>query len=140
MTVGPKTDIRQAVNALLRNGEVTFSSVNWQLDAQFWQSDYEEDKVMQWFERYNGDVRALVDDWSAFIDRTGQIPRIYPFLGIIDFFLTGNPSKLRFWAGWTEFNIQTDGNITPCPVMAGIEDFYLGDIWKSDPRNLKDSL
>jgi uncharacterized protein len=140
MTVDPETDIRQAVKALLQNGEFPFSSVHWQLDAQFWQGDYNETKVKQWFKKYNEDVMGLGDDWVESIEKTGLIPRVYPFLGVIEYLLSGEPSKLRCGAGWTEFNIQTDGNITPCPVMAGMKDFYLGDIWTSDPKSLKDKL
>jgi radical SAM protein with 4Fe4S-binding SPASM domain len=45
-------------------------------------------------------------------------------------------AKLRCGAGWEMFNIQTDGKITPCPVMAGMKDFYLGDIRDTDPGDL----
>ena len=140
MTVDPETDIRQAVNALLHDQEFPFSSIHWQLDAQFWQNDYEETKVQQWFEKYNQRIQGLVDDWVTYMEKAGQVLKLYPFLGVNESLFTGNPSKLRCGAGWTEFNIQTDGNITPCPVMAGMKDFYLGDIWTTDPTNLKDKV
>jgi len=38
------------------------------------------------------------------------------------------------------FNIQTDGNITPCPVMAGMKDFYLGNIRETAPKSLRDAV
>jgi radical SAM protein with 4Fe4S-binding SPASM domain len=38
------------------------------------------------------------------------------------------------------FNIQTDGNITPCPVMAGMKDFYLGNIRHTSPSNLRNTV
>jgi len=47
---------------------------------------------------------------------------------------------LRCGAGWSVFNIQTDGNITPCPVMAGMKDFYLGNIHETDPESLRDAV
>lgn len=51
----------------------------------------------------------------------------------------GEATKLCCGAGWAEFNIQTDGNITPCPVMAGMKNFYLGNIWETNPRDLVDA-
>ena len=140
MTVNPETDIYQAVNWLLSNKEFHFDSVHWQLDAQFWQSDYSKEKVQSWFEGYNKGVRDLVREWLSNMETRGVVPRIYPFVGVMESMLTGKPAKLRCGAGWTEFNIQTDGKITPCPVMAGMKDFYLGDIWKTNPRDLANAI
>jgi len=140
MTVGSETDIRGAVNHLLSNEEFPFESVHWQLDAQFWQSDYQTGNTRRWFEHYNLGIRELAGDWVAHIERSGKVPRAYPFVGIMESLLTGNSSKLRCGAGWTEFNIQTDGKITPCPVMAGMKSFYLGDIWQADPKSLRDAV
>lgn len=140
MTVGPETDIRQAVNWLLFNGEFSFKSVHWQLDAQFWRSDYDEKRVQTWFELYNNGVRRLVEDWIAHMEMTGEVLRVYPFVGVMESLLTGGTTKLRCGAGWTEFNIQTDGKITPCPVMAGMKNFYLGNIWETKPQRLIDAI
>ena len=140
MTVGLETDIREAVNFLLFNEEFPFESVHWQLDAQFWRSDYEVERIRQWFENYNEGVRGLAEDWVTHIERKGRVSRVYPFIGIMESLLTGDISKLRCGAGWTEFNIQTDGSITPCPVMAGMKSYYLGDIWKTEPRDLIDAV
>jgi radical SAM protein with 4Fe4S-binding SPASM domain len=93
-----------------------------------------------WFEQYNKDLRELVADWVAEIERTRKVPRLYPFLGVMESLLTGKPSKLRCGAGWIMFNIQTDGKITPCPVMSGMKTFYLGDIWQTDPRTLLNAV
>jgi len=53
--------------------------------------------------------------------------------------LVDETSSLRCGAGWIMFNIQTDGNITPCPVMAGMKDFYLGSIRETWPGSLRDA-
>jgi len=140
MTVDPETDVLQAVKWLLFNEEFLFKSVHWQLDAQFWRSDYEKETVQRWFEQYNKEVQALVDFWVSHMEHTGEVLRIYPLIGIMESLLGKGSSKLRCGAGWTEFNIQTDGFITPCPVMAGIKEFYLGDIWKTDPKHLVDTV
>ena len=70
----------------------------------------------------------------------GEVWRLYPFVGIMESMLSGKPTHLRCGAGWRVFNIQTDGNITPCPLMAGMKDFYLGNINETTPKTLKDSV
>jgi len=64
--------------------------------------------------------------------------RLYPFVGVMESLLRAQPSRLRCGAGWSLFNIQTDGNITPCPVMAGLKDYYLGNITETSPCNLRE--
>lgn len=140
MTVGPETRLDEAVIWLLYNDEFPFPSVHWQLDAQFWRKDYKPRIIQQWFRRYNEEVSRLVKDWLTEMERNGKVLRLYPFLGVIESLLRKDNTKLRCGAGWTEFNIQTDGNITPCPVMAGIKTFYLGNISRTDPTQLRDSV
>jgi putative peptide-modifying radical SAM enzyme len=140
MTVGPETDLYKAAKWLLFNSEFRFDSVHWQLDAQFWRSDYEEGRVRDWFRRYNESVIRLVNFWVSHIEAEGRVLRLYPFVGVLESLLTGQPTKLRCGAGWKMFNIQTNGKITPCPVMAGIKSFYLGDIWRTHPLSLEDSI
>jgi len=70
----------------------------------------------------------------------GEVLKLYPFVGVMRSLLDGEPSKLRCGAGWFMFNIQTDGNITPCPVMAGMKDFYLGNIHETNPESLRDAI
>jgi len=140
MTVTPKTNIRQAVNWLLFNNDFPFESVHWQLDAQFWQSDYNRDSIRHWFEEYNKNIVDLVEDWISYMKVTRKVLRVYPFIALIESFLTGEPAKLRCGAGWNSFNVQTDGKITPCPVLAGIKPFIIGDIWETDPKMLYGSF
>lgn len=136
MTVDEETRLDEAVKWLLYNKEFPFSSIHWQLDAQFWKRDYNLYRIRDWFKNYNEDVNILIQNWVTFMEKTGQVLKIYPFLGITESLLKGEPTKLRCGAGWTEFNIQTDGNITPCPVMAGMKDFYLGNIRETNPEDL----
>jgi putative peptide-modifying radical SAM enzyme len=139
MTIDPETNLHEAVNWLLYNPEFPFESVHWQLDAQFWRSDYQRERIRSWFERYNREVQNLIEEWVSYIEITGKVMRIYPFIGITESLLTTTSSKLRCGAGHTVFNIQTDGKITPCPVLAGIKDYYLGNIWDTDPQSLRDT-
>ena len=136
MTVGRETRIDHAVCSLLFN-EGLFDSVHWQLDALFWHNDYDEKEFSEWVKAsYNPGVRTLVDLWVKHMRSHRKVLRIYPFVGIMQSLLLSEPSRLRCGAGWTMFNIQTDGNITPCPVMAGMKDFYIGNIEHTDPSDL----
>ncbi|MCJ7631824.1 TIGR04084 family radical SAM/SPASM domain-containing protein [Candidatus Bathyarchaeota archaeon] len=140
MTVGEETRLDEAVKWLLFNEEFPFNSIHWQLDAQFWRCDYDSNRIMGWFSRYNDEVNRLISYWVAHMEETGQVLKIYPFLGVTESLLMGETTKLRCGAGWAGFNIQTDGNITPCPVMAGMKNFYLGNIWETNPRDLVDAV
>jgi radical SAM protein with 4Fe4S-binding SPASM domain len=51
--------------------------------------------------------------------------------------LNDEKSLLRCGSGWTNYTIQTDGSIAPCPVMAGMKDFTLGHIRTTHPLKLE---
>ena len=128
MTVGEETEIDRQVLSLI-NSRPPISSVHWQLDALFWQNDYAKRGFADWaMNSYNPRLRRLIGAWVDHMRETGEVWRLYPFVGVMHSLLSGEPSKLRCGAGWSVFNIQTDGNLTPCPVMAGMRDFYLGNI------------
>jgi len=138
MTVEEATEIDTQVLALIRNNELPISAVHWQLDALFWQNDYPKRQFADWAEiSYNPRLRKLIRVWVDHMRDTGEVWRLYPFVGVMESLLSGESTHLRCGAGWTVFNIQTDGNITPCPVMAGMKDFYLGNISETSPLALK---
>jgi len=141
MTVEEATEIDAQVLALINSSHLPVSSVHWQLDALFWQNDYPKRRFAEWIaENYNPRLRRLVRTWVDHMNTHGEVWRLYPFVGIMESMLSGNPTHLRCGAGWCVFNIQTDGSITPCPVMAGMKDFYLGNINETTPKTLKDSV
>jgi len=141
MTVEEATEIDAQVLALINSSHLPVSSVHWQLDALFWQNDYPKRRFAEWIaENYNPRLRRLVRTWVDYMNTHGEVWRLYPFVGIMESMLSGRPSHLRCGAGWCVFNIQTDGSITPCPVMAGMKDFYLGNINETTPKTLKDSV
>jgi putative peptide-modifying radical SAM enzyme len=140
MTVDEETRLDDAVKWLISNEEFPFTSIHWQLDAQFWRRDFNSERVERWFRRYNDEVSNLVSYWIEHMEKTGHVLRIYPLTGLMESLLREEKTKLRCGAGWIEFNIQPDGNITPCPVMAGMKEFYLGNIRESAPKDLADSI
>jgi len=140
MTVGEETEIDHQVLGLI-NSRPPISSVHWQLDALFWQNDYSKRNFADWaINNYNPRIRRLIEVWIGHMRESGEVWRLYPFVGVMRSLLTGEPAQLRCGAGWSVYNIQTDGNITPCPVMAGMRDFYLGNIRDVHSEEFKKSV
>ncbi|HXZ98581.1 MAG TPA: TIGR04084 family radical SAM/SPASM domain-containing protein [Candidatus Acidoferrum sp.] len=141
MTVGEETEIDRQVLWLIQSNDLPVSSVHWQLDALFWQNDFPKRRFAEWTkDSYNPRLRSLVHAWVEHMSENGQVLRLYPLVGVMQSLLMGERSLLRCGAGWIMFNIQTDGNITPCPVMAGMKDFYLGNIRDTSPERLRDAV
>jgi len=141
MTVGEETEIDNQVLALIKDEELPISSVHWQLDALFWQNDFPKRHFSTWaIQNYDPRLRRLVDVWVQRMREEGEVLRLYPLMGVMRSMLLGESSKLRCGAGWSLLNIQTDGKITPCPVMAGLRDFYLGDVRDTRPDCLKQNI
>jgi uncharacterized protein len=141
MTVGEETDIDHQVLSLLQRSDLPISSVHWQLDALFWQNDFPKRRFAQWAtESYNSRLRNLIRTWVEHMKNNGEVLRLYPLVGVMQSILKNEASPLRCGAGWIMFNIQTDGNITPCPVMAGMRDYYLGNIRETSPDSLRDAV
>jgi len=141
MTVGEETDIDRQVLALVKSSDLPVSSVHWQLDALFWQNDYPKRRFTEWAtESYNPRMKKLIRAWVGHMKNSAEVLRLYPLVGVTQSLLEDESSPLRCGAGWIMFNIQTDGNVTPCPVMAGMKDFYLGNIRETSPESLRDAV
>ncbi|NWG11716.1 TIGR04084 family radical SAM/SPASM domain-containing protein [Candidatus Bathyarchaeota archaeon] len=139
MTVMENTDIHKQVKWLVTNSEFPFSSVHWQLNAGFWGNDFARRDFKRWSEEsYNPGIRKLARFWVDYMEENGAVLRLYPFLGIAESLLSGKESSLlRCGGGWTNYAIQTDGYIVPCPTMWGMKDYYVGHISKTCPLGLK---
>jgi uncharacterized protein len=142
MTVMEQTDIYEQVRWLLSNGDFSFSSVHWQLNAGFWKNDFCRRDFKRWSEEsYDVGVRRLAEFWVDYMEKNGVVLQLYPFLGVAHSLLFGEKENLlRCGGGWINYAIQTDGHIVPCPNMWGMKDFYLGHISTADPLHLKKVL
>jgi putative peptide-modifying radical SAM enzyme len=133
MTVTEKTDIVDAVSYLADNPDWSFTSIHWQIDANF-AGDFSQRRFSAWAEgSYNPGIRMLVQDWVRRIEKTGIIPKWYPFLDPMEDLLRGQASRLRCGSGYANYSILTDGHIVPCPVMIGMRQYYLGHIGTASP-------
>jgi uncharacterized protein len=137
MTVNENTDIADAVHWLADNPDYSFSSIHWQLDANF-ANDFSHRRFADWvFENYNPGIIGLVADWVDQMENERKVLRWYPFLDPMEDLLFGRESGLRCGAGHANYSIMTDGHIAPCPVMIGMSHYYVGHIRDSDPHDLQ---
>ncbi|MGA2917903.1 TIGR04084 family radical SAM/SPASM domain-containing protein [Methanoregula sp.] len=133
MTVTEKTDIVDAVSYLADNPDYSFTSIHWQIDANF-AGDFSQRRFSDWADgSYNPGIHTLVHDWVNRMERTGIIPKWYPFLDPMEDLLRGQLSHLRCGSGYANYSILTDGHIVPCPVMIGMRQYYLGHIKTANP-------
>jgi uncharacterized protein len=137
MTVTENSDIRDSVHWLTE--EIPgrpFTSVHWQLDANF-TKDFSRRQFPDWAAgNYNPGIRMLVSDWVNHMESEGEVLRWYPFIDPMEDLLVGRPSLLRCGSGHANYSIMTDGHIAPCPVMVGMKQYYVGHIRDADPRRL----
>jgi putative peptide-modifying radical SAM enzyme len=136
MTVAEVTDICEAVTFLAHNPDFPFSSIHWQLDANF-SNDSSRRQFREWVETsYNPGIRELIRIWLRRMQKEGRVLKWYPFLDTMEDLLLGRPSRLRCGAGYADYTILTDGSIVPCPAMVGMKEYYLGHIATSSPHAL----
>ena len=136
MTVNESTDIYDAVTFLSDNQDFCFSSIHWQIDANF-AKDFHSRHFEEWVEcSYNPGIKRLVRFWLDCMKVDRKVMRWYPFLDPTEDLLHGRQSRLRCGAGYANYSIMTDGSIAACPVMVGMKDYYLGHIDHSDPGHL----
>lgn len=136
MTVTETTDIVEAVHHLASNPDYSFSSIHWQIDANF-AGDFSRRRFGDWVrDSYNPGIRALVDDWVDHMRTEREVLRWYPFLDPLEDLLHDRESRLRCGSGYANYSIMTDGNIGPCPVMIGMSQYYAGHITRSHPLEL----
>ncbi len=136
MTVTENTDIAEAVHYLASNPDYSFSSIHWQVDANF-AGDFSLRRFGDWtHDNYNPGIRMLIEDWVDHMETEGEVLRWYPFLDPMEDLLYGRESRLRCGSGYANYSIMTDGNIGPCPVMIGMSQYYVGHISQSHPGKL----
>ena len=136
MTVPQGSDIYANVRHLSAKEE--FDHVHWQLGFEmFWESGLDDDRDLgEWIMSYNSGISSLVEWWVKEMERTGRVPGIVPFIGLMNSFLSGKPSHLRCGSGHDFFSIMPDGRISACPVSIDFDFSIVGSIFKDDPHSL----
>jgi uncharacterized protein len=127
-------DLVKQIKHLLKIG---FSSIHWQLDMGFYESDYNKEKVDNFIRKYNNEVSKLIKFWIKNMKR-GKVLKIYPLLGIFDSLYYRTKTKLRCGSGYANYTITTNGKIVACPITNCIKDFEIGNIKTGNPNKLKE--
>jgi uncharacterized protein len=136
MTVSVGTDISTAVKYLARNEDHSFSSIHWQLDADFSWENIEEDFRFWAEDSYNPGIRELIRYWVETMRSTGKVLRWYPFIDPLQDLILGKKSSLRCGCGHESYGILTNGAIVPCPLLVGVKEYYIGHIATTHPATL----
>jgi putative peptide-modifying radical SAM enzyme len=139
MTVMQGTDIFENVKHLLTLEEC-FDHVHWQLDFEmFWEAwEHTVPGLPNWIDSYNSGISSLVKWWISEMERTGHVPGIVPFIGIMNSLLHGSGSRLRCGSGIDFFTIMPDGRISACPVSIDFDFSVVGSIYEDAPSSLVD--
>lgn len=140
MTIDETSDIFENVTHLYNNEDFSFSSIHWQIDAQFWKSDYKQRNFKAWsINEYNPKLKQLIDWWLEQIKQTKQVPLIYPFVGVMHSILNKDKSPMKCGAGHSTLGIQTNGIVAACPITAGCKPLYQADIRTSTLQDIKNN-
>ncbi len=140
MTVDETCDIYESVTHLYENPNFSFSSIHWQIDAQFWKADYKDRDFKAWSNKYNLGIKKLVNWWLDKIKQNKSVPKLYPFIAIMQTLLNNEKVPMRCGAGHSLLGIQTNGKVVACPITAGYKPLYMGDIKTSTLDDIKNNF
>lgn len=140
MTVSQGTDIYD--NVLHLANLKAFDHVHWQLGFEmFWESGLDDGAGLEdWISSYNAGISSLVEWWVGEMARTGKVPGIVPFIGVMNSLLSGAPSRLRCGSGIDFFTVMPDGRISACPVSVDFDFSVVGSIHNAAPASLCDKI
>ncbi len=139
MAVSEQSDIYRDVRHLLDLSDPHFDNVHWQLNV-FWDAEDNWEDFDRWVaEIYNPGISLLIEEWVEKM-KTGIVEGIVPFLPLMHTLITGEASEMRCGSGRDTFAIHVDGKIGVCPISPDWEFSIIGDIWRSEPANLKNSM
>ncbi|MFW9833402.1 MAG: TIGR04084 family radical SAM/SPASM domain-containing protein [Candidatus Thorarchaeota archaeon] len=139
MAVSEQSDIYRDVRHLLDMRDPSFDHVHWQLNV-VWDAEDNWQDFDEWVNRsYNPGISRLVEEWVEKME-TGVVEGIVPFLPLMHTLLTGDASKMRCGSGLDTFAIHVDGKIGVCPISPDWDFSIVGDIWNSEPDELKNCM
>jgi putative peptide-modifying radical SAM enzyme len=135
MAVSEQSGIHREVTHLLNLTDPRFDHVHWQLNV-VWDAEGNWTDFDAWVDSsYRPGVSQLVREWVSAMS-TGVVRGIVPFMPIAHSLLTGEQSGLRCGSGIDTFAIHVDGSIGVCPISPDWGFSIVGDIRRTDPRDL----
>jgi uncharacterized protein len=129
-----KSDLFEQVMAILNLD--LFDSVHWQIDAGFYKNDFDLEKFKKFVLEYNSSIDKLLDWWFSKIKKK-KVIKLYPFLGVLNR-VKGWDSETRLpcGAGFANFTINTKGDLSACPIMNSVKNFYCGNMEKGVEKEI----
>lgn len=112
-----------------------FDSVHWQIDAEFYKFDYNKKKFSKFVKEYNKSLTKLLNYWVSEMKK-GEVRKYYPFLGFFELLYYNKKTRLQCGAGYANFTINTKGDLSACPIMNSVENFYCGSIEKGIQKEI----
>ena len=138
MAVSQESDIYREVRHLIEL-DSAFNHVHWQLNV-IWDAEDNWKDFDGWVaDSYNPGITKLIDEWVSKME-VGVVEGIVPFQPLMYTLVTGETSDLRCGSGLDTFAIHVDGSIGVCPISPDWEFSIVGDIWKTNPEELKDCM
>jgi len=134
MTVSEKSDVFLDVKHLIELN--LFHHVHWQLDVIWSDSWVDFDGWVS--SSYKPGISKLVDLWLRCMER-GEVLGIVPFQGVMKAILQGGIGSPPCGSGRNAFAISTDGRILACPIAVDVGWAFLGYIWQTKPKELRNS-
>ena len=135
MTVTERTNLFDSVLHLAHHARVTFSSIHWQIDANFY-PDYQYRSFDEWVHTsYIPNLHRVIRYWVDAMHE-GHVYRWYPLLVCTADLLSNTKTHLRCGSGYANWSIMPDGSIAPCPIMVGMQKWYQGTIATTHPKEI----
>ena len=128
-----KSDLYKQVKHILELD--LFDSVHWQIDAGFYKNDFNKGKFEKFVKEYNESLSKLVKFWKEELKK-GKVVKLYPFLGVFDSLFYGKKTKLPCGSGYANFTITTKGDLSACPIMNSVKNFYCGNLIEGKKREI----
>jgi putative peptide-modifying radical SAM enzyme len=139
MAVSQESDIYKDVSHLLNLKDPTFHHIHWQLNV-IWDAEGNWQDFDKWVEEsYNPGISRLAKEWVDKME-SGMVEGIVPFIPLVYTLLTGRESNMRCGSGIDTFAIHVNGSIGICPISPDWEFSIVGDIWKSEPKDLRNVM
>lgn len=104
-----------------------FDSIHWQIDAGFYKNDFNEEEFSKFVKEYNSQISKLIELWISEMEK-GKVLKLYPLIGITNDLSNNTKTKLRCGSGYANYSITTNGNLSACPIMNSVKNFYCGNL------------
>ncbi len=112
-----------------------FDSIHWQIDAGFYKNDFNEPEFSKFVTKYNNSLSDLINYWVREMHYK-KVLKLYPLFGIFESLYYNKEEKLRCGSGYANYTITTKGNLSACPIINSVKNFYCGSLDEGIKREI----